>query len=57
MKDYLLIIVMLVACIILIPFMSINLYVKILAEGGSIFCLFVLFSVIAEKKEKEKDDQ
>ena len=55
MKDYLLIIVMLVACIILIPFMSINLYVKILAEGGSIFCLFVLFSVIAEKKEK--DDQ
>ena len=55
MKDYLLIIVLLAACIIVVPFMGISIFAKILAEAGSIFCLFLVFTAIAEKKKKEED--
>ena len=57
MKDYLLIIVLLVGCIFVIPFMDINIFLKMLAEGGSIFCLFMVFTTIAEKKKKEEDEK
>lgn len=57
MKDYLLIIVLLAACIIVIPFMGINIFAKIFAEACSVFCLFLVLIAIAEKKKKEEEDR